>query len=151
MKKIIVLIVVNFILIRCSQAQTGDIQLNDVQGRSYITVVADSALKGNGTKRFLVGKNYRSEWTTAIRVPVLDFKNDFGGLTPEKEGGGKQTHTLHIKDGEGRDWVLRSVQKFPEKVIEPEMKKTIAEALVNDGLSASYPYGLPFLEQCLLL
>ena len=142
MKKIIVLIVVNFILIRCLQAQTGDIQLNDVQGRSYITVVADSALKGNGTKRFLVGKNYRSEWTTAIRVPVLDFKNDFGGLTPEKEGGGKQTHTLHIKDGEGRDWVLRSVQKFPEKVIEPEMKKTIAEALVNDGLSASYPYGI---------
>ncbi|HTM91288.1 MAG TPA: hypothetical protein VL095_02640, partial [Flavisolibacter sp.] len=47
-----------------------------------------------------------------------------------------------IKDGRGNKWVLRSVQKFPEKVIESELKGTIAESLVYDGISASYPYSV---------
>jgi len=123
-------------------AQSGDFQLPDLQNRSYQQVSADSSLKGNGIRYFLIGKNYRQEWTAAIKVPVLNFKSDFGGLTPQKEGGGKQTHTLHLKDGSGRDWVLRSVQKFPSKVLAPEMKGTVAETIVSDGISASYPYSV---------
>lgn len=132
-----------FVLISISAfGQTGDFELNNSQHRAYITVNANSALKGNGFKRWLIGENYRKEWTDSIRVPILNFKTDFGGLKPEKEGGGKQTHTLHLKDGDGRDWVLRSVEKFPEKVIAPELKGTIAELLVHDGISASYPYSV---------
>ena len=123
-------------------AQTGDFELKNLQQRASIKINADPALKGNGFKRFLTGENYRKEWTDSITVPILDLKKDFGGLTPEKEGGGKQTHTLHLKDGDGRDWVLRSVQKFPEKVIASELKGTIAEMIVKDGISASYPYGV---------
>src|SRR6476620_9042076 len=108
-------------------AQPGDFQLQNMQQRAYIKANANSDLKGNSIKRWLIGKNYRKEWTDSIRVPILDLKNDFGGFKPEKEGGGKQTRTLHLKDGSGRDWVLRSVQKFPEKVIAPEMKGTVAE------------------------
>ena len=126
----------------CLMAQNGDFQLPDLQGRSYVKVLPDSALTGNGIKRFFVGRNYRDEWTTLIEVPVLNFAKDFGGLKPQKEGGGKQTHTLHIKDGKGHEWVLRSVQKFPSKVIAPEMKGTVAETLVSDGISASYPYAV---------
>ena len=142
MKKITVLIAVNFILISVLVAQNGDFQLQNLQNRSYIKVAADSLLIGNGIRNFLIGKNYREEWTTPVEVPVLNFAKDFGGLTPQKEGGGKQTHTLHIKDGSGRDWVLRSVQKFPSKVIAPEMKGTVAEIIVSDGISASYPYSV---------
>jgi len=142
MKKFLALIVLHFVLMSLLMAQNGDFQLPNLQGRTYVKVLADSALIGNGIKRLVVGKNYRDEWTTTIEVPVLDFAHDFGGLTPQKEGGGKQTHTLHIKDGQGKDWVLRSVQKFPSKVIAAEMKGTVAEVLVSDGISASYPYAV---------
>jgi hypothetical protein len=123
-------------------SQIGDFQLKDVRQRTYIKINANPDLYGNGFKRFLIGHNYRTEWTDSIRVPVLNLSTDFGGLTPEKEGGGKQTHTLHLKDADDRKWFLRSVRKYPEKVVAPQLKGTIAEVLVNDGISASYPYGV---------
>ena len=122
--------------------QTGDFELKNLPNRFYKKTSANTQLKGNGFKRLLIGENYRKEWTDSIRVPVLDFTTDFGGLRPEKEGGGKQTRTLHLEDNSGRKWVLRSVEKFPEKIIEPEFKRTIAEELVQDGISASYPYSV---------
>jgi len=132
-----------FLLLTVSvSGQTGDFQLNSSQQRSTIQTPANPKLKGNGFTRFLMGENYRHEWTAPIHVPVLNFKTDFGGLKPEKEGGGKQTHTLHLKDGDGRHWVLRSVEKFPEKVIAPELKGTLFETLIRDGISASYPYSV---------
>lgn len=140
MKRVIVLLLL-FILIRAN-AQIGDFQLENLPQRSYVKINANPDLRGNGFKRWLIGENYRKEWTDSIRVPVLNFKKDFGGLTPEKEGGGKQTHSLHVKDGKGREWVLRSVQKFPEKVITSELKGTVAESLIHDGISASFPYSV---------
>lgn len=139
MKRVIVLLV-QFILVTAN-AQTGDVQLENLPQRAYVKFNANTDLEGNSFKRWLIGKNYRKEWTDSIRVPVLDFKKDFGGLTPEKEGGGKQTHSLYVKDGQGREWVLRSVKKFPE-VIASEMKGTVAESLIADGISASYPYSV---------
>jgi hypothetical protein len=140
MKRVMV-VLLQFILLKAN-AQTGDFQLENLPQRAYIKISANPGLKGNGFKRWLIGENYRQEWTDSIRVPVLDLKSDFGGLTPEKEGGGKQTRSLHLKDGRGRNWVLRSVEKFPEKVLAPELKGTIAENLVHDGISASYPYSV---------
>ncbi|HEV8283441.1 MAG TPA: BamA/TamA family outer membrane protein [Chitinophagaceae bacterium] len=132
-----------FLLITVSvSGQTGDFQLNNLQQRSNIRIPANPKLRGNGFTRFLIGENYRKEWTDSIHVPVLNFKTDFGGLKPDKEGGGKQTRTLHLDDGDGKHWVLRSVEKFPEKIIAPELKGTIFETLIHDGLSASYPYGV---------
>ena len=122
--------------------QGGDFQLKNLQQRSFKKISANPDLKGNGFKWFVVGRNYRAEWTDSISVPVLNFRLDYGGLTPEKEGGGKQTRTLHVKDAEGHKWVLRSVQKFPEKMIDPKLQGTIAETLIKDGISASYPYSV---------
>ena len=109
---------------------------------STIKVAGDKSLKGNGFRRFLMGKNYRREWTKPVDVPVLKLKVDFGGLEPKKEGGGKQTKSLQVEDKDGKSWSLRSIEKFPEKAIDPEFRKTIIEKLVKDGISASYPYGV---------
>lgn len=136
-----IIFLLQFILLKVN-AQTGDLQLENVPKRSYIKISANANLKGNGLKRWLIGENYRKEWTDSILVPVLDLKNDLGGLIPEKEGGGKQTHSLHLEDKTGREWVLRSVEKFPNKVVAPELKGTIAQDLIYDGISASYPYGV---------
>jgi len=136
------IILPSFLLLAVSvSGQTGDFSLPGSQ-RPTITDTANPKLRGNGYTRFVVGKNYRKEWTTSILVPVLNFKTDFGGLKPEDAGGGKQTHSLNLKDGEGRTWVLRSVKKFPEKVIAPELRGTVFAKLTSDGMSASYPYGV---------
>jgi hypothetical protein len=125
-----------------AHAQTGDFSIRRSKQREYIRVNGNPFLKGNSLGRFFIGENYRKEWVDSITVPVLNFKTDYNGLIPEKEGGGKQTHTLHIKDGYGNEWVLRSVQKFPEKVLSPVLKGTIAEDMVYDGISASHPYSV---------
>jgi hypothetical protein len=107
----------------------------------FIKVAADPQLKGNGFKKFLVGKNYREEWFQPVKVPVLDLRTAYGGLVPKRLGGGKETKSLRIEDSTGREWALRSVEKFPENAIPPDLRKTIAEKIVKDGISASYPYG----------
>ena len=108
---------------------------------SSIKVAANPSLKGNGIKKLFLGKNYRKEWKTPVEVPVLNFKTDYGGLTPKKEGGGKQTRSLQVTDSSGQEWSLRSIKKYPDKAIAPELQKTIVQKIVTDGISASYPYG----------
>ena len=105
-----------------------------------IVVVANPKLKGNAFKYLFMGKNYRQEWTTPLKVPVLDLGKEQGGLTPEKQGGGKQTRSLRVEDKTGKEWALRSIQKFPEAAIPPDLRSPFAIDLVEDGISASYPY-----------
>src|ERR1700694_1072558 len=65
---------------------------------AYVEVAANPALRGSGIRHFFVGRNYRREWTMPVRVPVLDFRTEAGGLTPKKEGGGKETRSLQVED-----------------------------------------------------
>ena len=105
-----------------------------------VAVVANPKLKGNGWKKLFMGKNYRKEWTTPVKVKVLDLSREQGGLTPEKQGGGKQTRSLRVEDKSGKEWSLRSIQKFPEAVIPPDLRSPFAVDIIEDGISASYPY-----------
>ena len=109
------------------------------EGPKRITVAANPDLKGNGFKRLMIGKNYREEWTQPITVPVLSLSA--AGLKPTKEGGGKQTRSLKAEDANGNEYSLRSIKKYPEKAIPEVFKNSIAEKIVSDGISASYPYG----------
>jgi len=109
---------------------------------SVVVIAANPRLKGNGFKGFMFGKNYRKEWTQPIRIPVLDLSAEKGGLTPTKQGGGKQTRSLRVEDSSGREWSLRSVEKDPTAAIPPDLRQTFAKDIVKDGVSASYPYGV---------
>jgi hypothetical protein len=106
-----------------------------------VLVAANTKLKSTGLRNLFIGKNYRKEWTTPVKVPVLDFGKEFGGITPEKEGGGKQTRSLRVKNKAGREWALRSVEKYPEAAIPPDLRQTFVKDIVADGISASYPFG----------
>ena len=94
---------------------------------------------GKGKKRFL-GKNYRAAWEQEIEVPVFDLGTQNGGLKILQKGGGMQTLSLRLEDSTGREFVLRSVEKFPEKAVPEMFRKTIIQSLVQDGISASHPY-----------
>lgn len=123
-----------------------------------VLIAANPKLKGNFLKKLFVGKNYREEWTTPVKVPVLNMAN----YTPEKQGGGKQTRSLRIEDKNGKEWSLRSVEKYPDAAIPPDLRQTFVKDLVADGISASYPYaglsteamakaaGVPYLKRKLV-
>ena len=123
-----------------------------------VKVAANPDMKGSFFKNLMFGKNYREEWTTPIKVRVLDISKDKGGLTPVKKGGGKQTKSLRMVDAKGKEYALRSIQKFPAPAIPPELRQSVAKDIVEQGISASYPYaavsvipmakaaGVPYLE-----
>ena len=106
------------------------------------TSVAGSTLfRINKGRTFWMGANYRKEWKTPVRVPIINMATEYGGLTPVKRGGGKQTRSLRIKDTSGKEYNFRSIQKFiTSKTLPADLQSEAAEDIVADGISASYPY-----------
>jgi hypothetical protein len=88
----------------------------------------------------LFGENYRQEWATKVKLPLIRISAFHGGLTPLKQGGGMQTKSLRLKDGDGKEWVLRSVEKAPEKILPENLQGTFAVDWVDDAMSAQHPF-----------
>ncbi|HEU4469606.1 MAG TPA: hypothetical protein VFR58_00860 [Flavisolibacter sp.] len=89
-------------------------------------------------RKFFTGANYRQEWTVPVKMPV--FRLEQSGLIIEEMGGGMQTKSLKLKDKEGREWALRSVDKFVKKAMPPALRNTLAQKIVQDMISAAHPY-----------
>ena len=106
----------------------------------YVTVSGNENYKANKFKRWFLGDNYRDEWATPVRVQVFDIGKEYGGLTPTRRGGGMQTKSLQLVDKNQQEFVLRSIEKFPDNAIPEEFRETFIKDLVVDGISASYPY-----------
>jgi hypothetical protein len=110
--------------------------LNAQPGKDSATAPG-SHFKTNGGKIFWMGANYRQEWNTPVTVPVLNL----AGLKPVKRGGGKQTKSLRMEDASGRQYSIRSVQKYiTDKTLPGDLMSEAAADLMSDGVSASYPY-----------
>ena len=91
-------------------------------------------------KRVMLGEHYRREWATEVEIEILDIDVVAGGLTPVKIGGGLQTKSLRLKAANGKEYVLRSVNKDPSKAIVAELRGTFADDIVQDQISSSHPY-----------
>jgi hypothetical protein len=105
-----------------------------------VTAIANSALKESFFRDVFMGRNYRQEWTTALTMPVLNMGTEMGGIKPTKQGGGKQTKSLRVEDNDGKEYALRSIRKFPEAAIPEDLRSPFFSDIVNDGISASYPF-----------
>ncbi|MCA6077923.1 BamA/TamA family outer membrane protein [Fulvivirga sedimenti] len=115
---------------------------------SSINTSATQKLLKNSKKPGLLGNNYRDEWSATISgVPVFDIETEKGGLSIEKKGGGQQTRSLRLEAENGRQYVLRSIQKYPEKAVPLALRGTIAEDIISDQISASHPYGAFVIPQ----
>jgi hypothetical protein len=90
--------------------------------------------------RFFFGENYRKEWSAVTKLPVIHLSTFRGGLAIVKEGGGNQTRSLRLKDKTGMEWVLRSVEKYPDAILPNALKKTFVSDIVTDAMSAQHPY-----------
>ncbi len=117
-----------------AQSQTA---LND---RS-VTVAANAEYNRAGKfKRIMFGDHYRKEWATPVDVVILEMNEFAGGLTPVKMGGGHQTKSLRLKGADGKEYVLRSVNKDPSKALAEELRETFASDVAQDQISSANPY-----------
>lgn len=105
------------------------------------TVVATPGRQygAGGLHRLFFGGHYRGLWTTPLRVEVLDLGSFAGGLTPIKRGGGRQSQTLRMKGGDGRQYAFRSIDKDPSAVLSEAYRKTFVAGIVRDQVSSQHP------------
>jgi hypothetical protein len=96
--------------------------------------------KAGGLKRFLLGNNYRKEWNDSLNFKVFNIASEKGGLKILQRGGGHQTKSLRLEDKNGKQWVLRSINKFPAGAIPEALRQTFAKEIVQDQISAANPY-----------
>lgn len=107
--------------------------------------------KSGSLTRALLGKHYRSTWIKEVEIPFLDLDTTRSGLTVYEKGGGRQTTSLKMKGGDGREYVFRSVDKQPTRVLDAELKETVVAKVLQDATSMQHPYGAmaisPMLDQ----
>ena len=104
------------------------------------TVVAGPQYGKSSLHQWLWGKHYRKEWTTRVKVNSLNLDTIDGGLTAYEAGGGRQTRTLRLRNPQGNEYVLRSIDKSFGKAIPEIYQGTFVEKVVNDQVSTAHPY-----------
>ena len=120
------------------------------QADSVTVSIRPSYNEVSGTHRFLFGENYRKLWATPVKVKVFSLDKEKGSLTIVKQGGGLQTRSLRLRDSSGKEWVLRTLEKYPERKLPPKLKATIAKDILTDQVTTANPFAAltvpPFAE-----
>ena len=108
---------------------------------STVAVIAPEYDQVGPIHRFWLGDSYRVLYNTPVKMRTMNLATEKGGLSIVKLGGGMQTQSLRLKDSTGTEWVLRSIQKFPERSLPESLRKTIAKDIVQDQISIAHPFG----------
>ncbi len=119
------------------EEEISDLNYSDSTITTFITKRYSKESKRPGA----FGYNYRDEWETEVKgIPYFDLKNERGGLKIIKKGGGMQTRSLRLEASNEKQYVLRSVKKYPENAVPMELRGTFAENLIAEQISSSHPY-----------
>ena len=94
----------------------------------------------SGFQKFFLGKNYRQEWSTHFAMREFNIRKEKGGFTIKNLGGGKQSKSLQLSDKNGKEWVIRSVEKDIEKIVPYHLRNSLAQWMVQDMVSGSHPH-----------
>ena len=108
-----------------------------IQGTTV--VIPGREYKRSGWHNIFWGEHYRKEWNTAFRAQNFYLATALGGLTPVKEGGGRQSKSLRLEDKDGKEFVLRSVNKDFGKGLK-NMDGTFISKIAKDQVSFGHPY-----------
>ena len=107
---------------------------------STVTVAVGEHYGRSRLHTFFYGKHYRSAWTTPVKFRVLDLGTEKGGLAPIKQGGSRQTRNLRLEAADGKEYVLRSVDKDPATALPEKWQQSYAANIIRDATSATHPY-----------
>lgn len=102
---------------------------------------AHAGYKASKFTEAFMGSAYRDVWTTPINVPVLDVTEYAGGLTPVLKGGGMASNSLRLKDKNGKQYAMRSVNKDLANVLPENLRSLWAANIFRDQAVANYPFG----------
>ncbi|MEM9857644.1 MAG: metallophosphoesterase [Bacteroidota bacterium] len=108
---------------------------------STVMAKASDQYNAGKMKQKMLGTNYRDVWKQETEVPVFDIGKEHGGLEIVQRGGGMQTKSLRLQAKSGKQYVLRSIEKYAEGAVPKMLQNTFAVDLVQDQISASHPYG----------
>lgn len=108
---------------------------------STVHVPISKQYHASSFQKKLLGANYRDLWETPIDIPVFNIGREHGGLKIKKSGGRTQTRSLRLEAKDGRQFVLRSLDKYTDKILPASLKKTLAADILQDEISTANPYG----------
>ena len=103
------------------------------------TVTAGERYGAGTLHQALFGRDYRTAWTTPVRVEVLDPVRFAGGLTVEQAGGGLSTESLRLKGRDGREYTFRSVDKNAARAVPEDLQGTFVQDIAQDQTAAKHP------------
>ncbi|MEN0004140.1 MAG: ShlB/FhaC/HecB family hemolysin secretion/activation protein, partial [Bacteroidota bacterium] len=113
-------------------------EYNQKQDSIALTLYDDT--EKSGFHRFLWGELYRDVYGLTVKVPVLDLAEHKGGLQPIRKGGGNQTNSLRLADKDGKQYVLRSMQKDAGRILGGVLRGTFVVEMMRDVFTYSHPY-----------
>jgi hypothetical protein len=119
------------------------------QGRDT-SIMAGPEYHRSKIHQWLFGTNWRREWLTPVRFPVSLLDTLKGGLVPYQRSGGGESRSLRLRSSDGKEWVLRSVNKSRKALLPKFIRRTFYGTLVQDAVSMSHPYAalaLPVMMQ----
>jgi hypothetical protein len=125
---------------------TGFLLLNSlgsqaqISGDSIKLAIEPDYNKVSKTHRFFLGENYRKLWSAPVKLRIFYISKEKGGLKILQRGGGKQTKSLRLQDSTEQQWVLRTIQKYPEKGLPVDLRPTVAKDILQDQVSAAHPF-----------
>ena len=97
--------------------------------------------KKGAIHKALLGAHYRDHYRQEYKLEVLDLSKFRGGMTPIKRGGGNQTNSLRLIDPDGKQFVIRSMQKDASRFLPyPFNKLSFAEPIVKDNFMSTHPF-----------
>ena len=111
--------------------------------RWHKIVIPGKQYQKSSFHNWIWGTHYRKEWTTPVMVRILHIDSAYGGLTPVEKGGGRQTRNLRLEDNNGKQYVLRSIDKTYKRALPEIFRGTFIETIANDQVSVGHPYA-PF-------
>jgi len=106
----------------------------------------------SGWHRTFFGEGYRKLWAAPTHLKLFRLQGENDTFAIATLGGGQQTRSIRLKGTRGREWVLRSIQKYPERALPEKLKPTIAKTILNDQVITMHPYAslaVPVLAQAL--
>jgi len=91
-------------------------------------------------KRFFIGDNYRKEWATPVDVKQFNLRTEKGGFVIKSLIGGRLSRTLRLEDKQGKEWILRTLKKDPERILPEVLTNFTDDNIVRDQISSTHPY-----------
>ncbi len=124
------------------EVKTPKVEILPAQSNDTLWVLANASYRyeAGKFKRNLLGENYRAEWSQKLELSAFDIGKEKGGLKILRKGGGMETMALRLRDSLGREYNLRSIDKYPAKALPPAFRDTFIQAVKQDQVSASHPY-----------